>query len=95
MNSSAENSSQTRRLFAPTARQINVLLVIGFLSLGYALYLRYLVIEQSSVGLACQSGLDTWLCASRKTVVGFFTHSVFGWIALAAALVEWLESLPR
>src|SRR5215217_4040744 len=43
-------------LFLPTARQTNLLLLVGFLSFGYALYLRYLVIEQSTVGLACEAG---------------------------------------
>ena len=73
------------RLFVPTARQTNVLLIVGFLSLGYALYLRYLVIEQSTVGLACDAGLETWLCRTRTIVTTLFRHSVFGIAALAAA----------
>jgi hypothetical protein len=73
------------QLFLPTARQTNVLLVVGFVSLGYALYLRYLVIEQSSVSLACDAGLSTWLCATRKIVTFLFRNSVFGIGALAAA----------
>jgi hypothetical protein len=76
------------RLFLPTARQLNVLLIVGFLSLGYALYLRYLVIEQSAVGLACEAGLQTWLCLTRKVVIGLFSYSVFGIAALAAAVVN-------
>jgi hypothetical protein len=68
------------RLFIPSARQTNILLVVGFLSLGYALYLRYLVIEQSSVALACDAGLSTWLCLARKVATGLFGHSVFGWV---------------
>jgi hypothetical protein len=76
------------RLFLPTARQLNVLLIVGFLSVGYALYLRYLVIEQSTVGLACEAGLRTWLCFTRKTVIALFNHSVFGVGALAAALIN-------
>jgi hypothetical protein len=77
-----------RPLFLPTARQLNWLLIIGFLSVGYALYLRYLVIEQSTVGLACDTGLDTWLCLSRKAAIGLFTHSVFGTVALATAALN-------
>ena len=76
------------RLFLPTARQLNILLIVGFLSVGYALYLRYLVIEQSTVGLACEAGLRTWLCFTRKTVIMLFNHSVFGIGALAAALIN-------
>ncbi len=85
----------SRPLFAPTARQTNWLIVLGFVSLGYALYLRYLTIELSSVGLACQGGLQTWLCATRKLVMILFNHSVFGWVALGAALVNLIRpTLP-
>lgn len=82
------------RLFLPTARQINVLLVVGFLSLGYAMYLRYLVIEQSTVGLACDAGLKTWLCSTRLVTMALFNYSIFGTIALAAALLQlWRPSV--
>jgi hypothetical protein len=76
------------RLFLPTARQTNWLLVIGFLALGEALYLRYLAIEYATVALACQAGLDTWLCTTFRLVIVLFNHSVFGWIALSAALLN-------
>jgi hypothetical protein len=76
------------RLFLPTARQVNWLLVIAFLSIGYALYLRYLVIEQSNVSLVCEAGLRTWLCTTRKIVIALFNQSVFGVIALAAAVLN-------
>lgn len=80
-----------RRLFFPTPRQVNLLLVVGFVSVGYALYVRYLAIEQSSVAVACQEGLNTWLCLSRRVVLALFEHSVFGTIALAAALLNLLR----
>jgi hypothetical protein len=78
----------TARLFLPTARQTNWLLLIGFISLGEALYLRYLAIEYAQVSLACQAGLDTWLCATFRLVVVLFNHSVFGWVALGAAVLN-------
>ena len=55
------------RLFLPSARQTNWLLIVGFLALGEALYLRYLAIEYAPVSLACQGGLQTWLCATFRT----------------------------
>jgi hypothetical protein len=79
------------RLFLPTARQINWLLVVGFLALGEALYLRYLAIEYGPVALACQAGLQTWLCATFRLVIVLFNHTVFGWVALAAALLNLLR----
>jgi hypothetical protein len=78
-------------LFLPSARATNWLLVIGFSTLGYALYFRYLVVEQSTVGLACEAGLQTWLCATRRLMVALFNHSVFGAIALAAAALHFLR----
>jgi hypothetical protein len=77
-----------RPLFLPTPRQTNWLLLIGCLATGYALYLRYLAIEQSAVGLACVVGLDNWLCLSRKVVIPLFSHSVFGTVALGAAVLN-------
>jgi hypothetical protein len=83
------------RSFLPSARALNWLLVITFLSLGYALYLRYLVIEQPTVGQACDAGLNTWLCLSRKVAAGLFNHQVFGWIALVLATLNLIRpSLP-
>jgi hypothetical protein len=79
------------KLFLPTARQTNYLLIIGFLSIGYALYLRYLAIEQSTVGLACGSGLHTWLCTTRAVAITLFTHSIFGWVAFAVAALNLLR----
>jgi len=77
-----------RPVFLPTARQWNVLIPIGMSALGYALYMRYLVIQQTNVGLACDAGLATWLCASRRLVIGLHQHSAFGWIALGASALN-------
>jgi hypothetical protein len=77
-----------QRLFLPTARETNVLLIVGFLAVGCGLYVRYLVIEQSTVGLACEAGLQTWLCFTRRMAIMLFTHTVFGIVALAAAALH-------
>ena len=79
------------KLFLPSARATNCLLIVGFCSVGYALYLRYLALEQSSVGLACAAGLSTWLCFTRHIAYVLFSHSVFGWAALAVAAVNLLR----
>ena len=76
------------RLFLPTARQTNWLLLVGLLSLGEALYLRYLAIEYAQVSLACQGGLSSWLCTTFRLAIVLYNHSVFGWVALAAALLN-------
>jgi len=78
-------------LFLPTARQVNWLLLVALLSLGEALYLRSLAIEYAPVSLACQAGLDTWLCATFRLTIWLYNHSVFGWVALGAALINLLR----
>jgi len=80
-----------RPLFRPTAHAMNWLLIIGFSAVGYALYLRYLAIEQSTMAVACNAGLETWLCATRRFVAVLFNNSVFGWLALLAAALNLLR----
>ena len=79
------------QLFLPNARQTNWLLIVGFVSLGEALYVRYLAIEYAQVSLACQGGLNTWLCATFRLAIALYNHSVFGWVALAAAALNLLR----
>ncbi len=79
------------KLFLPGARATNGLLIVGFVSIGYALYLRYTALEQSTVGLACDAGLDTWLCASRRIVTVLLQYSAFGIGALAVAVLNLLR----
>jgi hypothetical protein len=80
-----------RRLFLPTARQTNWLLIVAFLALGEPMYLRYMAMENSTVSLACQGGLDTWLCSSFRLTIVLNRYDVFGAVALAAALLHLLR----
>jgi hypothetical protein len=77
-----------RPLYSPTARQTNWLLIVAFLSVGEALYIRYMAIENVNVELACQAGLNTWLCGAFRLSIVFFNHDVFGGVALVAALLN-------
>ena len=77
-----------RPLFLPSARQTSWLLIIAFLSVGEAMYLRYMAIENLNVELACQAGLKTWLCGAFHVSIAFYNHYVLGAVALAAALLN-------
>jgi hypothetical protein len=74
--------------FRLTPYQVQFLLVVGFVTVGYALYLRYLAIELSTVGLACEAGLQTMLCKSRAVATTLFKNSVFGTVALVIAVLH-------
>jgi len=77
--------------FRLTALQVQWIMVVGFLTVGYAIYLRYFAIESSQVALACDAGLQTWLCKTRLTATWLFRHSVFGGAALVIALLHLLR----
>jgi hypothetical protein len=74
--------------FRLTPYQVQWLLVVGFATIGYALYLRYLAIEFSPVALACDAGLQTVLCKSRLVATSLFRNSVFGMVALVIATLH-------
>ena len=74
--------------FRLTPYQVQFLLVVGFVTVGYALYLRYLAVELSSVALACDAGLQTMLCKARTLATYLFKNSVFGIAALIIATLH-------
>ena len=74
--------------FRLTPYQVQWLLIVGFVTVGYALYLRYLAIETSSVALACDAGLQTMLCKTRLLMTYLFRNSVFGIAALVIAVLH-------
>ena len=74
--------------FRLTPYQVQFLLVIGFVTVGYALYLRYLAIELSTVALACDAGLQTLSCKARTLATTLFKNSVFGIVALIIAALH-------
>jgi hypothetical protein len=77
--------------FRLTPYQVQWLMVVGFVTVGYALYLRYLAIELSTVALACDAGqqvAQTMLCKSRLLATYLFRNSVFGTVALIIAVLN-------
>lgn len=74
--------------FRLSARQVQWLLIVGFVSVGYAIYLRYMAIEFSQTALACDAGLPTMLCKTRQVATALFKNSVFGTVALVIAVLN-------
>jgi hypothetical protein len=74
--------------FRLTAYQVQWLLIVGFTTVGYALYVRYLAIEFSQTSLACDAGLQTVLCKTRSLATYLFRNSVFGAVALVIAILH-------
>ena len=84
------------RLFVPTRRELSLLLTLGVLSLGGALYLRYVLVEQMWVALSCQEGTLSVMCVTRRATNVLFQYWVFGSVALVAATLNLIRpSLVR
>lgn len=78
----------TKKPFRLTPYQVQFLLVVGFLTVGWALYVRYLAVEFSQVALACDAGLQTTICKARAVSTSLFKNSVFGIVALVVATLN-------
>jgi len=74
--------------FRLTALQVQWILIVGFLTVGYALYLRYMAIEFTQVRLECEGGLQTMLCKTRVLMTYLFKSYVFGIVALIVAVLH-------
>ncbi len=77
--------------FRLTPYQVQWLLVVGFVTVGYALYVRYLAVEFSPLALACDAGLQTVMCKSRAVATALFKNSVFGIVALVIAALHFIR----
>ncbi len=80
-----------KKPFRLTPYQVQWLLIVGFVTTGYALYLRYLAVEFSTVALACDAGLQTLVCKSRTLATALFRNSVFGIVALVIATLNFIR----
>ncbi len=77
-----------RQLFVPSRRAVVILAVLGLAALGAALFLRYGIIQNTPIGLACEAGEASLTCKVRLAVILMFIQDCFGWTALIAAGVQ-------
>lgn len=82
-----------RRLFVPTPVEVTLIVALGMAGAFWGIYFRYMIVEPSTVGLACEGGLATATCTVRKAVIALFTNTVFGYVAIGAALLALIRPL--
>jgi hypothetical protein len=69
--------------------------LVPFCGFILAFWLRYGVIQPEAIGLLCaQADAPGW-CRPREWLILGQYYQVWGWIALASALVALLVTLPR
>ena len=79
-----------RPLFRPGPRTLNWMIPLGMGAVGWALYMRYMVVEPTLVSLACEAGLESAGCYGRAAVLALSAWNVFGGVALVVALIQLL-----
>jgi len=83
--SSAPDAKAPPKLFLPSKRALAALVILGLTALGAALYLRYAIIQNSAIGVACEAGEVSLTCQVRLAVILMFVRGAFGWVALIAS----------
>jgi hypothetical protein len=86
--SSAPDAKAPPKLFLPSKRALAALVILGLTALGAALYLRYAIIQNSAIGVACEAGEVSLTCQVRLAVILMFVRGAFGWVALIASGVQ-------
>jgi hypothetical protein len=86
--SSAPDAAVPPKLFLPSRWASAVLAILALGALGAALYLRYAIIQNSAIGVACEAGEQSLTCQVRLAVILMFVQGAFGWVALIASGVQ-------
>ena len=94
MTTEPEAQAAQPELFLPSQRAGAVLAALGVAALGTALFLRYGIIQNTAIGLACEAGEASLTCKIRLAVIMMFIQNTFGWMAMIAAGVQlWRPNL--
>ena len=88
MTSEQDTQPSAPKLFLPSKRASLLLAVLGLAALGTALFLRYGIIQNSVIGVACEAGEVSLTCKIRLAVILMFIQDAFGWMAVIAAGVQ-------
>jgi hypothetical protein len=88
MNPNAKAQAAAPKLFLPSKRAAVIVGFLGLVALGAALFLRYFVIQNTEIGIACEAEEESLTCGFRLAVIVLFGYGVFGWVALIAAAVQ-------
>ena len=75
-------------MFLPSRRASFVLAGLSIVALSTALFLRYGIIQNSVIGVACEAGEVSLTCKVRLAVILLFVQDVFGWVAAIAAGIQ-------
>jgi hypothetical protein len=74
-------------------RSLLVLVVTVAVAYGFALGLRFGLVERDDLGAYCEVATPAWWCAVRILVIRGFLHGVYGYVSIVlAGLASWRRS---
>jgi len=88
MTTDPDVQAPAAKLFRPSKRAALLFAILGLAAVSTALFLRYGIIQNTPIGLACEAGEDSLTCKVRLAVILMFIQDCFGWTALIAAGVQ-------
>ena len=83
-----QDTQSVPKLFLPSPRASFVLAGLSIAALSTALFLRYGIIQNSVIGVACEAGEVSLTCKIRLAVILMFIQDLFGWVAIIAAGIQ-------
>jgi hypothetical protein len=75
------------RPYRPTLRASVIYIAVVVVALGYAFYMRYMVLQNTPLNLSCDAGANNLACLNRTVIGPLLYWQVFGWIGLGAAVL--------
>jgi hypothetical protein len=88
MSLNKETGIAPRRPWLPSRRAAATIAVLGLSALGTALFLRFAIIQNAEIGVACEAREESLTCTVRLAVIMLFVRGAFGWGALIAAAIS-------
>ncbi len=88
MSPEPDSVAEPAALFLPSPRAAVLFVGLGIGALALALFLRYGIIQNTPIGLACEAGEVSLTCQVRLAVILMFIQDCFGWTAVIAAGVQ-------
>ena len=88
MSPKPDGVAEPAALFLPSPRVAVLFVGLGVGALALALLLRYGIIQNTPIGLACEAGEVSLTCKVRLAVILMFIQDCFGWTAVIAAGVQ-------
>lgn len=76
-----------KKPYRPSVFAASACVIAGATALGLAAYMRYGLVEPSSVGLVCDAGAMTSTCVIRRVFIGIFVWNGFGLAAVVATVL--------